>query len=144
MHTFLYDSQCLTYPQTFRMSTSSCSYTLGVSWVNPVRFPINVHPIWFRNGVATYQGTSRESSGSALQLRTTLTYLDGSHRRTASHWSYPSIFQGYSDNATMRCGYLWVMRTISYHIVFNPTGLERRCNCLYMHSIFIFVIYSSA
>src|SRR4051794_8970217 len=89
------------------MSTSSRSYTLSVCWVNPVRFPINVHPIWFRNDIVTYQGTSRESSGSALQLRTTSTYLDGSHRRVASHWSYPSIFQGYSDNATMRvdtCG----------------------------------------
>src|SRR3954453_12965689 len=119
MHVFLKDSRCLTYPRTFRMSTYSRSYTLSVCWVNPVRFPINVHPIWFRNGFVTYQGTSRESSGSALQLRTTLTYLDGSHRCVASHWSCPSIFQGYSDNATMRRGYLWAMNTILYHITFN-------------------------
>src|SRR4051812_24068310 len=99
---------------------------------------------WFRNDIVTYQGTSRESSGSALQLRTTKTYLDGSHRCVASHWSCPSIFQGYSDNATMRRGYLWAMRTISYHITFNPSGFECRRNCLNMNSIIATVTYISA
>src|SRR4051794_24724796 len=126
------------------MSTSSRSYTLSVCWVNPVRFPINVHPIRFRNGVVTYQGTSRESSGSASQLRTTNIYLDGSHRCATSHWSYPSIFQGYSDNATMRRGYLWAMRTIAYHITLNPSGFERRRNRLNVYSMIVIAIYSSA
>src|SRR4051812_30874935 len=28
----------------------------------------------------------------------------------------------------MRCGYLWAMHTIQYHIIFNPSGLEHRRN----------------
>src|SRR4051812_41693859 len=125
------------------MSTSLCSHTLGVYRANLVRFPIYVHPIRFRNDVVTYQGTSRESSGSALQLRMTITYLDSSHRCVASFWSYPSIFQGYSDNATMWCGYLWAMCTILYHIIFNPMSFERRRNRLNMNLIIAFIIYSS-